>query len=178
MRWQVHGERFIYQSDWVNLSLADVEVPGHHRFDHHVVRMPRPAAGVVIHDVERGVLLIYRHRFITDSWGWEIPAGKVDDGETPEQAARREGIEETGWEPHDPLTHVTTFHPANGTGDHTFHIFYAPGATHWGDPTDATEAERVEWMPVDEVRRLITTDGIRDGLSLCGLSVAFVRGLL
>jgi 8-oxo-dGTP pyrophosphatase MutT (NUDIX family) len=48
----------------------------------------RPAAGV--HDPDRGVLLLWRHRFITDSWGYEIPAGGVDEGETPAQAATRE----------------------------------------------------------------------------------------
>ena len=47
----------------------------------------RAAAAAVVRDPERGVLLIYRHRFITDSWGWEVPAGGVDPGETPEQAA-------------------------------------------------------------------------------------------
>ena len=62
--------------------------------------------------------------------------------------------------------------------DHRFAIFSAEGATHVGEPTDATEAERIEWVPVDTVRRLIETAEIRDGLSLCGLAVAFVRGLL
>ena len=40
--------------------------------------------------------MLWRHRFITDSWGWEIPAGGVDAGETPEDAAAREVLEETG----------------------------------------------------------------------------------
>ena len=75
MRWQVHGERTIYDSEWVRLTLADVEIPGGERFEHHVVRMPNNAAGTVVLDPERGVLLLWRHRFITDTWGWEIPAG-------------------------------------------------------------------------------------------------------
>lgn len=178
MEWIVHGERAIYTSDWVNLVLADVEVPGHHRFDHHVIRMPLPAAGVVVYDPARGVLLMWRHRFITDSWGWEIPAGKVERTEALADAAAREVLEETGWRPHLPLAPVTTFHPANGTGDHTFHIFFATGADHIGPPTDATEADRIEWVPVPEVRRMIVDNKIRDGLSLCGLSVALVAGLL
>ena len=94
MRWTVHGSRSIYASDWVGLDLVDVEVPGHERFDHHVVRFPRPAAGTVIHDPDRGVLLLWRHRFISDTWGWELPAGGADPGETLEQAAVREAIEE------------------------------------------------------------------------------------
>ena len=45
------------------------------------------------------MLLLWRHRFITDTWGWEIPAGRVEAGEALEDAARREAIEETGWAP-------------------------------------------------------------------------------
>src|SRR5437870_1564720 len=53
MRWTVHGERTIYESEWLCLALTDVEVPGGERFDHHVVRMPDKAAGTVVHDPAR-----------------------------------------------------------------------------------------------------------------------------
>lgn len=168
MRWTVHGERALYQSDWVNLSLVDVEIPGGDRFEHHVVRMPRPASGVVVHDPERGVLLMWRHRFITDTWGWEIPGGAIEAGETPEQAATREVLEETGWRP-GPLTPLTRFHPSNGVSDQTFHAFHAAGATFVGAPVDWSESERVEWVPVDAVRRAVGDGTVRDGLSVVGL---------
>ena len=70
MKWTVHGERMIYESPWVNLALADIEIPGGARFDHHVIRMPAQASGTVIDVADRGVLLLWRHRFTTDSWGW------------------------------------------------------------------------------------------------------------
>ena len=172
----MHGERALYQSEWVNLTLVDIEIPGERRFEHHVVRVPRPAAGVVIRRRDE-LLLLWRHRFITDTWGWEIPAGKVEHGESPIEGAAREALEETGWRP-GPLQQVTTYHPANGIGDHTFHIFLADGATYVGEPTDPSEAARIEWVPIVRVRELIGGDGIRDGFSLCGLAVAFARGLL
>jgi len=71
------------------------DLPGGERFDHHAVRYPQPAAGTIVRDPDRGVLLIWRHRFITDTWGWEIPAGRSEPGESPEEAAVRETIEET-----------------------------------------------------------------------------------
>src|SRR5258706_1545987 len=80
MRWTVHGERSVYASPWVGLALVDVEIPDGDRFEHHVVRVPGPAVGAIVTDEALGVLLLWRHRFITDSWGWEIPAGGVDRG--------------------------------------------------------------------------------------------------
>jgi 8-oxo-dGTP pyrophosphatase MutT (NUDIX family) len=122
VEWKVHGERSLYESEWMSLRLVDVEIPGERRFEHHVVRYPAPAAGVVVFDPARGVLLLWRHRFITDTWGWEVPAGKVDTGETPEQGAAREVLEETGWRP-GPLRHLASYHPTNGVADQTFHLF-------------------------------------------------------
>ena len=168
MRWIVHGERTIYDSEWMRLTLVDVEIPGHRRFDHHVLRMPAAASGTVVHDPDRGVLLLWRHRFTTDTWGWEIPAGRIDDGETPEEAARREALEETGWRP-GPLRHLTTYFPHNGSSDATFHLFAADGAVHVGEPADPTESERIEWLAVDDVRRRIAAGEVGDGLSLTAL---------
>jgi 8-oxo-dGTP pyrophosphatase MutT (NUDIX family) len=168
VRWTVHGERSLYESDWINLVLTDVELPDGQRFEHHVVRMPAQAAGTVIVDPESGVLLLWRHRFITDTWGWEIPAGRIDDGETPEEAARREALEESGWMP-GPLTHLTTYAPTNGLMDQHFNLFRADGATHVGPPTDPNEAERVEWVPLDRLREEIAAQRVHDGLSLTAL---------
>lgn len=168
MKWDVHGERAVYDSDWVRLTLADVELPDGHRFDHHVVRMPAAASGVVVTDPDRGVLLLWRHRFITDTWGWEIPAGRIDPGETPEQAGARETLEETGWRP-GPLRPLTTYHPLNGTSDATFHLFTADGAVHEGEPSDPYESERIEWVPWTKVLEEIAAGRVTDGLSLTAL---------
>jgi 8-oxo-dGTP pyrophosphatase MutT (NUDIX family) len=177
VRWQVHGERVLYDSAWVRLSLADVEIPGGERFDHHVVRMPNKAAGTIVLDPDRGVLLLWRHRFITDTWGWEIPAGGMNPGETPEDAAARETLEETGWRP-GPLRPLVRFNPTNGISDQTFHTFVADGARHEGDPTDVGESERVEWVPVPEVRRILQDNEMTDGMSLTAVAYAFAFGVL
>jgi 8-oxo-dGTP pyrophosphatase MutT (NUDIX family) len=168
VRWTVHGERALYESEWVRLTLADVELPDGSRLDHHVVRIPREAAGAVVHDARRGVLLLYRHRFVTDSWGWEIPAGEIGDGEMPQEAAARETLGETGWRP-GALTRLAAYHPFPGRCDVRFHLFTAAGAEHVGEPEDAREAERVEWVPLGRVKELIRGEQIGDGLSLTAL---------
>lgn len=178
MRWTVHGERSIYSSPWVNLHLVDLEIPGGPRFEHHVIRMPFPAVGTILHRPGAGVLMLYRHRFITDTWGWEIPAGRVEEGEALEAAARREAVEETGWAPSGPLRHLTTYRYAHGVSDGTFALFYASGAEHVGEPTDVAESERIEWVEVARLRRLVTDGSVTDGLSLTALLWAFAFELL
>jgi 8-oxo-dGTP pyrophosphatase MutT (NUDIX family) len=163
-RWRVHGERSVYESDWVSLRLADVELPDGRRVDYHVVRSKRGAAAVVVFDPSLGVLMVWRHRFITDTWGWEVPAGGLDDGETPEQAAERETLEETGWRP-GPLLKLGAYYPSNGRSDEHFHVFVADGAVEEGTP-DPAEAERVEWVPVAELREHIEAGLVQDGFSL------------
>ena len=88
MRWTIHGERVVYSSHWLDFRLADVELPTGRRFDYEVVRSPAPSVGVVVTDDADRVLMLWRHRFIPDRWGWEIPAGRMEAGETPAEAGR------------------------------------------------------------------------------------------
>lgn len=174
--WVNRGDRIIYDSDWVRLVTSDVVMPDGTQVDHHVVRAPRPAAGALMVS-DAGVLLIYRHRFITDTWGWEIPAGRVDDEETPAEAARREAREESGWEPRT-VRHLCSFHPANGLLDQTFRIFVSDDAVDVGAPTDINEAARVEWVSNERAREFLLSGGVTDGLSFGAISYAFAAGVL
>jgi 8-oxo-dGTP pyrophosphatase MutT (NUDIX family) len=162
--WQIHSESTIYDSSFIRLVHADVTGPhGYHVPDHHVVRMRR-AAGVVLL-VEGRVLLMWRHRFITRRTGWEIPAGRVEDGEAPIEAAARECLEETGWRP-GPLRPWLEWTPNNGISDAVFHCFTTDSASHVGDPVDAYEAERIEWLTLPEVRAALETGKIVDGFAV------------
>src|SRR5918993_1232035 len=60
-----------------------------------------PPSAVILPVPEPGqVILIRQYRYAVNRWLWELPAGSVDEGETPEQAARRECHEEVGQGPH------------------------------------------------------------------------------
>jgi 8-oxo-dGDP phosphatase len=170
------GERTIYESPWVHLVLADVLLPDGGQVDHHVVRMPKQASGTILVR-DGGILLLYRHRFITDTWGWEIPAGAVDDGETNAEAAIREAEEESGWRP-STVALLCSFNPANGILDQRFHIYVSRDAIDVGGPTDTNEAVRIDWFRPDEVRRMLLAGEILDGLTFAGLSYAFVAGAI
>jgi hypothetical protein len=62
--------------------------PGDRHLEHRPVRIPPGADCVTVKDGR--VLLLWRHRFITDTCGWGIPVGKIDPGEDPAHAAARE----------------------------------------------------------------------------------------
>jgi 8-oxo-dGTP pyrophosphatase MutT (NUDIX family) len=167
MRWKVNSEKPLYTDQWLDIRLADVELPGGRHLDHRLIRTP-PGAGAVVLDDQRRVLMIWRHRFITDSWGWEIPIGKIDPGEEPIAAAAREVEEETGWRP-GPLRPLLYTQPTNGLSDSEHHIFRADGATHLGPPLEGWESERIDWVPLSDLRRLIDKHDIVSGTTLAAL---------
>lgn len=160
----VNGTRRIYESEWMSVDLDDVEVPQGARFEHHVLRLPHPSTAVVLVENDT-VLLMWRHRFTTDAWGWEIPAGRCEEGEDAATAAMRETEEETGYRP-GRLEPLTTINPMNGISSHTMHIFVGTDATKTGEP-DPAEAARIEWVPLNEIPAYI-----RKGLIPCGITLA------
>ncbi|PJN32479.1 NUDIX hydrolase [Streptomyces sp. CB02959] len=167
MQWKTHGERQIYTNPWVNLCLVDVQQPDGRRWEHHVVRLRHLAVAAVVND-RREVLMMWRHRFITDAWAWELPMGLIEEDETPEQAASREVLEETGWRPGSmkPLIYAE---PANGITDSQHYVFRADSATYVGPPTEKNESDRIEWIPLADVRAMIDRREIVSSGSLVGL---------
>lgn len=149
MRTEVYGERPVYTNRWVRLTLVDVRTPDGRRFEHHVVRLQTVALAAVLDDRDR-VLMMWRHRFVTDEWGWELPGGIVDAGEDALAAAGREVLEETGWRPGE-LRHLFTFQPMPGMVDTPHALFVARGAEKIGEPTDAEEAAVINWVPLADV---------------------------
>jgi 8-oxo-dGTP pyrophosphatase MutT (NUDIX family) len=170
LRWRQHGERVVYDSPWVRVTKVDVTPPDGQRFEHHAVRLQTVASAVVVDSRDR-VLLVWRHRFITDSWGWETPGGIVDDGESGEQAAIRETVEETGWRPQD-LQLLAAFQPMPGLVDTPHEVYLSRHAVKVAEPSDATEAGVVDWIPMSEVPALMERGEIAGSGSLVGLLCA------
>ncbi len=83
-------------------------------------------------------------------------------------AAAREVEEETGWRP-GPMRPLLRVQPTNGISDSEHHIFLATGAVRVGDPTEGWEAERIEWVPLSEIRGLAAKGDIPSGTSLAAL---------
>jgi 8-oxo-dGTP pyrophosphatase MutT (NUDIX family) len=175
LRWLQHGERSLYDNDWVRLTLVDVTPPNGNRFEHHVVRLQRVVMSVVV-DSESRVLLLWRHRFVTNSWGWELPGGIAEEGESPIETAVRETLEETGWKTRS-LEKLIEFQPMPGMVDTPHEVFLSLDAVHVGEPSDPEEASIVRWIPIAEIPSLIERGLISGAGSLIGLMELLRRGV-
>jgi 8-oxo-dGTP pyrophosphatase MutT (NUDIX family) len=160
----------MYESDWVNVHLDDVELPDATHLDHHVITFPKGSqTAVITNSTHTQVLLIWRHRFTTDRWGWEVPAGWVEAGEDSETAIRREVLEETGYEiaslrpllEYDAIPGISTMKFVTWQG------LVAEKATQ----DDKNEVSGVRWVPLAQVREYLTNGTIRDGPSITALAV-------
>lgn len=172
--WVNHGTiETVYSSWWLTLNVDRVEKPDGSVVEHEVVIGP-DAAGMVVVDDQRGVLMIWRHRFMPGTWGWEIPGGAVEDGEDPEAAARRECLEETGWEVTGTVQHLSRHHPSCGLVKQTFDLYVANAARQRGEPEDPNEARRVAWRSFDQVAADLSDGMISDGFTQ--LAVALTLG--
>ncbi len=123
------------------------------------------AAGIIAYD-EECVWLVRQPREAVLQYTLEIPAGKLDAGESPLQSAQRELAEEIGREAdHWELVHA--YHPTCGYSDETLHLFAATGL-HVSD-TEPDPGERIEvvrWPLADLDAAIAATD---DAKTLIGL---------
>lgn len=175
--WSVTGRRSVYTSPYVSLDLVAVEPPGRPAYEHHVVEVPHDSVGVVVHRPGHGVLLLYRHRFITGTYGFEVPAGGAEAGESALDAARREVFEETGWELGDAQVMVAA-NVSDGLLDHRFHYVYGRAGREVAPPVDTHEATALYWVPVAELSGLIAGGHVPGGLSMLALLYAIQFGFL
>jgi 8-oxo-dGDP phosphatase len=173
-RWRTFGERTVYNDPWVWLGQVDVEVPGGERHWRPVIRLHRVALVVLLDDHDQ-VLLLWRHRFVPDRWGWELPGGLVDADEQPSDAAARELEEQTGYRA-GYVEQLVTFRPMPGVVDAEHLVLVGRNPERVGDPTGLSEAARVEWVSLGSVPGLIDAEEIWDAGSLLALSQVLMKG--
>lgn len=119
----------------------------------HVYRNPFLAVDIVIRIPGRGIVLIERKN---PPYGWALPGGFVDYGESLEAAARREALEETGLE----LEEVEQFRaysdPRRDPRQHTVSIVFT--AVGKGEPVAADDAKHLEVFPHDRLPDTLAFD--------------------
>jgi ADP-ribose pyrophosphatase len=98
---------------------------------------------------------------------WEIPAGKLEPGESPEEAARRELREETGLAVEN-LVPLGAIYPTPGYSNELIHLFLVQGVT--GEPRPASEISQVRFFSKRDLAELARV-GAGDGKTLAALAL-------
>ncbi|MBV9265423.1 MAG: NUDIX hydrolase [Acidobacteriaceae bacterium] len=131
-----------------------------------IVRHPGSAVMMAVNDEER-VLLVRQFRLPAEQELWELPAGRIDPGESALAAAKRELREETGFEATEWIQ-LASFWASPGYVDEKMNLFLALGLTE--GQQEPMEDERIElgWFGKDELKQMIKRDEIKDGKTLAG----------
>ena len=132
------------------------------------------AAAVVAMVSDHEIIMVRQFRYALGRETLELPAGKVDPGENPEQCAGRELIEETGYKA-ETLKLIYTYAPAIGYSNELIHIFSGQNLQKVNEKIDEREIQTIERMRISSIEGLIKQGLILDGKTLIGL---FLSGLL
>ena len=135
-----------------------------------VVRHPGSAVMLAMDDKKR-ILLVRQYRLPAGKHMWELPAGKVDEGEKPLQAAKRELSEETGYKARK-WSKLVSFFASPGFVQERMTIFLATDLTA-GEATPMDD-EQIEtrWFKRKELAQMIEDGGIEDGKTIIGFCLA------
>jgi ADP-ribose pyrophosphatase len=146
-----------YQGGLLTVRRDEIRLPdGKPAWREYVVH---PGAVMVLAFVDDHTVLLERQfRYPQRRHFIELPAGKLEPGEPPLETARRELVEECGYEASQ-WWHVCTLHPSIGYSTETIELFGARSLTHVGAALD--EGEHLEVL---EVKLQEALEWIRDGL--------------
>jgi ADP-ribose pyrophosphatase len=162
----------LYSGRVVNLDRDTVRFPDGSAGQLEMLRHPGASAVVPFLDDPRAsdprVLLIRQFRHAADGFIWEVPAGRLDAGESPEACARRELEEETGRRARS-VERLTTIYTTPGFTDERIHLFLAHGLEAGSERREADEFMELHELAWSAVMELVRTGAVQDGKTLTSL---------
>ena len=170
------SSRKVYDGRIISVDVDTVRFPDGSVGELEMVR--HPGASAVVPVLEGGrdpqVLLIKQYRYAADGFVYEIPAGRLDPGESPERCAARELQEETGYTA-EKLQRLTTMYTTPGFTDERIHLFVAEGLSQ--GKSDRERDEFLELFPValSEAVAMIRSSQIVDGKTAIALLLTFLE---
>lgn len=176
--WQVLESKQLVSERWLQLREDRVRLANGHEIERfHVIHAPDWASVLCVTE-QSEVVLVRQYRHGLGAPSLELPAGVIEPHETPEEAARRELVEETGYEADDwvRIQSVST-EPARHTTQ--AHFFCARNA-RLARPASPEETEVLEivTVPLADLARLATDGSIVHGVHVGAVLAALQRGLV
>lgn len=169
--------RELYSGKFITLNRDSVRFPDGTMAEMDIARHPGASAVVPFMSGPMGdepqILMLRQYRYAAGGYLYEIPAGRLDEGETPEACAVRELKEETGCTADyiEPMTSILT---TPGFTDEVIHLFLATGLTHGEPNREADEFVDLVIMRLSEALEHISSGEITD--SKTALAVMFAAG--
>jgi ADP-ribose pyrophosphatase len=165
----------VYTGRVISLDVDTVRFPDGSVAELEMVRHPGASAIVPFLSDPSGddpqVLLIRQYRYAAEGYLYEIPAGRLDKGESPEQCATRELKEETGCTA-DQIQYLSTVYTTPGFTDEKIHLFLAKGLSSGETSHEADEFLELEPMLLSRALEMIESGAIQDAKSALGLLFA------
>jgi 8-oxo-dGTP pyrophosphatase MutT (NUDIX family) len=167
--WKTVSTREAYANPWIRVREDQVIKPTGGPGIYGVVEYKNIAVGVIPVDDEGFTWLVGQWRYCHGRYEWEIPEGGCPAGESTEDAARRELLEETGIlaEKIEPL--LSGIQLSNSTSNETCDIFIATGLTFTQAQPEDTEQLEVMRLPLKEAIQMAKDGLIRDSVSVLAL---------
>ncbi len=165
----------IYTGKVLNLDLDTVAFPNGSQGTLEMIRHPGAAAVIPFYDdpaaADPRVVMIHQFRHAADGLLWEIPAGRIDADEDPEDCARRELLEETGYRA-SALWHLITVYTTPGFTDERIHLYGARVGGREAHRREEDEFLEVKLLRWSRIGRMVAAGEISDGKTLCALFYA------
>ena len=151
----------VYKGKIFDIDRYTVELPNKEKTFRDIVKQAN-AVGILAFDDKNNICLVRQYRASIDRITIEIPAGRVEPDEKPIQAARRELLEETGYEARH-LTYLTTVASSLGFSNEYIDLFVTSDLVYKNSSPDNSEFINVDWVPYYKVISAIDQHRIIDG---------------
>jgi ADP-ribose pyrophosphatase len=165
--WKTLGTKIIYANKWLSLREDDVTMPNGEKGIYSMVELPHSFIHLIAVTNEDEFLLVEQYRYPLQQNTWEVVAGGMEDRESPEAAAKRELLEESGYTT-DTFTKIgeifadTSIIPTKG------HVFIAENAKKVSNELDEVDGIiQVKAFPADTVHKMII-----EGKIMCPHSIS------
>jgi len=164
---KVLDSQTIYEGRLLNLHVENIELPSGKRTTREIINH-HGAVVIVAVDAEENTFLVRQYRSAVKRPLLEVPAGKIDPGEKPEETASRELIEETGYSA-GRMEALGGFYASPGYSTEYLYLFYATDLKPADVAIDDDEIAEILQVPLAEIPGMISSGEICDSKSVAGL---------